>query len=137
MKSYPSTSITRLSGEILAEAAREPVMITRYRKPEYVIMAVESYNELQRAMPAGRLVTGRIGDDTDQGDARDDALDREVLQQFADRLIGRDEAEERTGLYFSEILVRMAELGISRKPVGLYEGMPAGQVKLFDEVFRA
>lgn len=46
MKEYPSTAITRLSGEILETARRAPVAITRYRKRAFVIMSTEHYEQL-------------------------------------------------------------------------------------------
>lgn len=58
-----------------------------------------------------------------------------TLRSFADRHIDREEAETRTGLYLSEILVVMGQLGIKRRDVGIYEGMNEDQKKLFDEVF--
>lgn len=46
MKEYPSTAISRLSGEILDHARRSPVAITRYRRPAFVIMSTEHYQRL-------------------------------------------------------------------------------------------
>lgn len=65
----------------------------------------------------------------------DSPEERALLEAFADRRIGREEAEERTGLYLSEILLRLGELGIPRRTVGKYEGMSEGQRRLFDQVF--
>ena len=67
----------------------------------------------------------------------DQEANRITLQLFADRLIDREEAEERTGLYLSEILILMGRLGIKRKPVGPYEGMSEAQTDLFEKVFTA
>lgn len=67
----------------------------------------------------------------------DQDANRITLQLFADRLIDREEAEERTGLYLSEILILMGRLGIKRKPVGLYEGTSEAQKDLFEKVFTA
>jgi hypothetical protein len=61
--------------------------------------------------------------------------ERNLLEAFADRRIGRQEAEERTGLYLSEILLRLGELGITRRPVRMYEGMSEEQRQLFDQIF--
>ncbi|SEN59981.1 hypothetical protein SAMN05216227_101825 [Pseudorhodobacter antarcticus] len=52
----------------------------------------------------------------------DDQNEREVLQLFADRLIDKDEAEERRGLHFSEILILMGKMGIKRKAAGITRG---------------
>jgi hypothetical protein len=65
----------------------------------------------------------------------DPEANRITLQLFVDRLIDREEAEERTGLYLSEILILMGRLGIKRKPVGPYEGMYEAQKDLFEKVF--
>lgn len=46
MKQYPSTAITRLSGQILEDAIRSPVAITRYRRPAFVVMSAEYYASL-------------------------------------------------------------------------------------------
>jgi len=61
--------------------------------------------------------------------------ERTLLEAFADRRIGREEAEARTGLYLSELLLRLGELGIPRRPVELYEGMSDRQRQLFDQIF--
>lgn len=137
MKCYPSTSITRLSGDILAEAVRAPVMITKYRKPGYVIMAADKYVDLVRGGASklkphtSNLQEGEMGHSKQHADANE----LEVLKLFAEGGIDRYEAEERTGLYFSELLIRMGELGIKRQAVGMYDRMTPEQRKLFDEVF--
>lgn len=139
MKSYPSTSITRLSGDIMADASREPVMITKYRKPGYVIMAADQYMSLVGQAPSepGSLNIKIRDEKMSKSESRDVYEDHITLQLFADRLIDREEAEERTGLYLSEILILMGRLGIKRKAVGAYEGMTNDQKRLFDEVFSA
>lgn len=63
------------------------------------------------------------------------AEERRLLEAFAHRRIGREEAEERTGLYLSEILLRVGELGIPRRPIEMYEGMSDQQRQLFDQIF--
>lgn len=139
MKSYPSTSITRLSGDILADAASSPVMITKYRKPGFVIMSAETYANLTRKASREDVIAPSVvfASAKTDGDDRNEALERDVIALFADRRIGREEAEDRTGLHFSEILVRMGELGIKRKKVDIHERMTPAQRKLFDEVFPA
>jgi PHD/YefM family antitoxin component YafN of YafNO toxin-antitoxin module len=47
MKEFPSTSITRNSGELLALVDKEPVAITRYRRQRYVMMGIDEYRRLQ------------------------------------------------------------------------------------------
>lgn len=137
MKSYPSTSITRLSGDILADASRGPVMITRYRKPGYVIMAADRYEDLVRSS-SPEVINSTLGERESimiESGKHDDETDLVALRLFADRLIDRDEAETRTGLHLSEILIMMGRLGIKRKNVEVYEGMSEDQKRLFDEVF--
>ena len=121
------------------DAAHGPVMITRYRKPGYVIMAADRYEDLVRQGSDERGKSGLSPGDEEMSEVerKDTAADRIALQLFADRLIDREEAEERTGLYLSEMLVLMGELGIKRKTVGAYEGMPEAQKRLFDMVFVA
>lgn len=63
------------------------------------------------------------------------AEERRLLEAFADRRIGREEAEERTGLYLSEVLMRLGKLGIPRRPVGIHEEMSDRQRQLFDQIF--
>ena len=46
MVEFPSTAITRKSGELLDLADRGPVTITRYNRPRYVMMRIEEYSEL-------------------------------------------------------------------------------------------
>jgi hypothetical protein len=48
MKTFRSSDITRRSGDMLAEADRSPVQITRNNKPRYVIMRQEHYQQLSR-----------------------------------------------------------------------------------------
>ena len=139
MKSYPSTSITRLSGDILADASNEPVMITRYRKPGYVIMTADRYESLVRSGSGDVFSSALTGEGEIMTEARGRDVDPDLttLRLFADRLIDREEAETRTGLYLSEILILMGRLGINRRDVGMYEGMSEDQKRLFDKVFSA
>lgn len=51
MKQYPSTAMTRLSGDILEDAGRSPVAITRYRRPAFVIMSAAHYDRLTKSNP--------------------------------------------------------------------------------------
>lgn len=139
MKSYPSTSITRLSGDILADASNGPVMITRYRKPGYVIMTADRYESLVRSGSGDAFSSAITGEGEIMTEARGRDVDPDLttLRLFADRLIDREEAETRTGLYLSEILILMGRLGINRRDVGMYEGMSEDQKRLFEKVFSA
>jgi prevent-host-death family protein len=49
MKHFPSSAITRDSGELLHSADTEPVAITRYSRPRYVLMSVDHYERLKAA----------------------------------------------------------------------------------------
>ena len=46
MRSFPSTNITRKSSEILEQADRGPVFITRYIRPRYVVMSADHFDRL-------------------------------------------------------------------------------------------
>ncbi|MBW7921163.1 MAG: type II toxin-antitoxin system prevent-host-death family antitoxin [Rubellimicrobium sp.] len=46
MKHFPSSAITRDSGELLHSADTAPVAITRYSRPRYVLMTMEHYERL-------------------------------------------------------------------------------------------
>lgn len=102
-------------------------------------MTAEEYADITQVSPTTKLNSEsmRKGKKMPTDTSLDENKQREILEEFAARRISRAEVEERTGLYFSEVLVRMAELGIKRKPVEKYEGMSETQRKLFDEVFRA
>lgn len=43
MRTYPSTELKQNLGDVLTAASREPVAITRHRKPRFVLMSVEAY----------------------------------------------------------------------------------------------
>lgn len=49
MKHFPSSAITRDSGELLHSADSEPVAITRYNRPRYVLMTLDHYERLRAA----------------------------------------------------------------------------------------
>lgn len=49
MKHFPSSAITRESGELLHSADTAPIAITRYSRPRYVLMTVEHYERLKAA----------------------------------------------------------------------------------------
>ena len=51
MRSFPSTAITRKSGEILEQADRSPVSITRYNRRRYVVMSAEHYDRMTHQNP--------------------------------------------------------------------------------------
>ena len=43
MRSYPSTDLKQNLGDVLNVASREPIAITKHRKPRYVLMSIEAY----------------------------------------------------------------------------------------------
>ncbi len=56
MIEFPSTAITRSSGELLDLADKEPVTITRYNKPRYVMMSADAYRHLRKRAEDPRKV---------------------------------------------------------------------------------
>lgn len=133
MKRYPSTSITRLSGDILAEATRSPVMITKYRKPSHVILNSNQYSNMLHTLKSTMEKLESFN--MKKNDVHPEEAELEALRLFADGSIDRYEAQNRTGLYFSEMLLRMGELGINRKPVKISDRMSPEQNELFNKVF--
>ena len=78
MRSFPSSDITRRSGELLEQAERGPVSITRYNRPRYVVMTADHYERLARQNPR----TAHGLDDVD-AEMRADmlmAIDRELAR---------------------------------------------------------
>lgn len=43
MRSFPSTELKRMLGDVLDAASREPVTITKHNKPRYVLMSLHDY----------------------------------------------------------------------------------------------
>jgi len=48
MRSFPSTDLKQTIGVVLDVATHEPVAITRYRKPRYVLMSIRDYERRLR-----------------------------------------------------------------------------------------
>ena len=46
MAIYSTSDLSRRSGDIIADALREPVMITQRNKPRLVLLSVEDYRRL-------------------------------------------------------------------------------------------
>ena len=46
MKTYSMGDFQRHTGDIADEAAKEPITLTRYGKPKYVLISHESYQRL-------------------------------------------------------------------------------------------
>lgn len=51
MKSFPATDLKQNTGDVLDAANREPVAITRHRKPRYVLMSIDAYEARFRNDP--------------------------------------------------------------------------------------
>jgi prevent-host-death family protein len=79
MRSFPSTDITRKSGQILDQADRGPVSITRYNRPRYVVMSVEYYERLTHLNP--RTVHTLDNVDPDMQQEMLDAIDKELSRE--------------------------------------------------------
>ena len=45
---FTTSDLSRKSGDIIAEAMRQPVTITQRNKPRFVLMNVEDYEQLKR-----------------------------------------------------------------------------------------
>ena len=48
MSGFSTSDLNRRSGELLAAAARNPVLITQRKKPRFVLLSIEDYNDLKR-----------------------------------------------------------------------------------------
>lgn len=60
MRSFPSTDLKRMLGDVLDAASREPVTITKHNKPRYVLMSLHDYErrfagDERRAYAAGEM----------------------------------------------------------------------------------
>jgi len=63
MKTFPSTDLKQIIGDVLQAASREPVAITRHQKVRYVLMSVEAYNERFPADPQHAYAVSEMSDD--------------------------------------------------------------------------
>ncbi len=45
MRSFPSTDLKQTLGDVLDAASREPIIITKHRKPRYVLMNIRDYEQ--------------------------------------------------------------------------------------------
>jgi len=69
MASYSTSDLSRRSGDIIADALREPVMITQRKKPRLVLLSIEDYRRL-----VARGQTRRV--------ATSDAMSDDLLAEF-------------------------------------------------------
>ena len=79
MRSFPSTNITRKSGEILEQADRGPVLITRYNRRRYVVMSADHYDKLTHQNP--RTVHTLENVDPDMRQEMLDTIDKELNRE--------------------------------------------------------
>lgn len=49
IQNFPAADLARKTGDILDAASRAPVAITKHRKPRFVLMSLERYEELTGA----------------------------------------------------------------------------------------
>ena len=57
MASYSTSDLSRRSGDIIADALREPVVITQRKKPRLVLLSVEDYRRLMDRGQTRRSMT--------------------------------------------------------------------------------
>lgn len=63
VRTFRSSDITRRSGDLLAAADHEPVQITRNRKPRYVLMRQEHYQQLTKGAVQSSHHTSEMPDE--------------------------------------------------------------------------
>jgi prevent-host-death family protein len=54
MRSFTAADLNKHVGSVTGAAMREPVVITHHRKPRFVLMSVESYEQLAQRSPDRR-----------------------------------------------------------------------------------
>jgi prevent-host-death family protein len=54
MRSFTTADLNKHIGSVTGAAMREPVVITHHRKPRFVLMSVESYQQLAQRSPDRR-----------------------------------------------------------------------------------
>jgi prevent-host-death family protein len=58
MRTFPSSDLKQILGDVLNAASREPVTITKHNKPRYVLMSVEDYDQRVRKDERRVIATG-------------------------------------------------------------------------------
>jgi hypothetical protein len=83
MRSFTTADLNKRVGSVTVAALREPVVITHHRKPRFILMSVESYQELAQHAPDRRsgFTLDTIPDDLREGllalaESYDDSPDR-------------------------------------------------------------
>ena len=69
MRSFTTADLNKRVGSVTGAAMREPVVITHHRKPRFVLMSVESYEQLTQQSPDSRqrFTIDTIPDDLREG----------------------------------------------------------------------
>lgn len=68
MKQFAAADLTRKTGDLFEAASVSPVAITKHRKPRYVIMSMERYEDLTHRHDTRRAF--HVGDLSDDDAAR-------------------------------------------------------------------
>ena len=74
MKTFRAADLTRQTGDLFEAAAREPVAITKHRKPRFVVMSFDRFEELTRGTSQRAYRIDELPPEL--GRALDGALDR-------------------------------------------------------------
>lgn len=72
MRSFTTADLNKQVGTVTDAARREPVLITHHRKPRYVLMSVETYEQLAGSRPDDPRRSFTL--DTIPGDLREGLL---------------------------------------------------------------
>ena len=79
MRSFPSTAITRRSGEILEQVDRSLVSVTRYSRWRYVVMSAEYYDRMTHQNPRSVHTLDNV--DPDMRQEMLNAIDKELKRE--------------------------------------------------------
>lgn len=74
VKTFRAADLTRHTGDLFEAAAREPVAITKHRKPRFVVMSYDRFAELTRDASQRAYRIDELP--AELGDVLDNALDR-------------------------------------------------------------
>jgi prevent-host-death family protein len=74
VKTFRAADLTRHTGDLFEAAAREPVAITKHRKPRFVVMSYDRFEELTRGATQRAYRIDELP--SDPGGVLDRALDR-------------------------------------------------------------
>lgn len=60
LKTYASSDLKQSLGDVLAAANREPIAITRHKKPRYVLMSIEAFEDRFPSDPRVSVATAAM-----------------------------------------------------------------------------